>query len=324
MTDPIKIVCSLKRGCAELETACQDLESVTVVTAAPDAAGIGAEVGDADVLVINNAFYTPELAAIVKQNARKLRWIQFYSTGYNNAETHGLPAGVTLTNAGSVYAPVVAEHALALVLALVRRVPQMERARLRRQFDQLETASHLNTLRERTLLAVGFGGIGKAAAMRASVFDMRVVGVASSERTDPLAERVVTLDQLHNVLPDADVVILSLPLLDETKGAFGAREFAAMKRSAVFVNVGRGALVDEHALIDALREGRIAGAGLDVFTTEPLPEESALWDLDNVIISPHVGGFGDPATLRDLTAIGRDNVGRFINGQPLNNVLDVS
>ena len=97
-----------------------------------------------------------------------------------------------------------------------------------------------------------------------------------------------------------------------------------MKRSAVFVNVGRGALTDENTLIDALREGRIAGAGLDVYTTEPLPAESELWNLDNVIISPHVGGFGDPATLRDLTVIGRDNVGRFINGQALNNVLDIS
>jgi len=324
MADPIKIVCSLKRGCAELTTACQDLESVTVVTVASDAAAIGAEIAAADVLVINNAFYTAELAAIVREQARRLQWIQFYSTGYNNAETHGLPDGVTLTNAGSVYAPVVAEHAMALALALVRRVPHIERARQRKLFEQLETASHLNSLREGTLLAVGFGGIGKATATRASGFGMRVIGVASREREDPLAERIVTLDHLHDVLPDADVVVLSLPLLDGTKGVFGAREFAAMKRSAVFVNVGRGALTDENALIDALREGRIAGAGLDVYTTEPLPAESELWNLDNVIISPHVGGFGDPATLRDLTVIGRYNVGRFINGQALNNVLDIS
>ena len=114
MADPIKIVCSLKRGCVELTTACQDLESVTVVTVASDAAAIGAEIADADVLVINNAFYTAKLAAVVHEQARRLQWIQFYSTGYNNAETHGLPDGVTLTNAGSVYAPVVAEHAMAL------------------------------------------------------------------------------------------------------------------------------------------------------------------------------------------------------------------
>ena len=97
-----------------------------------------------------------------------------------------------------------------------------------------------------------------------------------------------------------------------------------MKSSAVVVNVGRGALVDEGALIRALEERRIAGAGLDVYTTEPLPEDSPLWDLDNVIISPHVGGFGDPSTLGDLTAIGRDNVVRFVAGAPLINVLDIS
>lgn len=324
MADPIKIVCSLKRGCEELTTACQDFESVTVVTVAPDAAAMGAAISDADALVINNAFYTPELADMVHRKAHKLRWIQFYSTGYNNAETHGLPDGVTLTNAGSVYAPPVAEHAMALALALLRQIPQMERDRLHRHFDQLKTAVRLNTLREATLLAVGFGGIGRATATRAKGFGMRVIGVASSARNEPLAERVVTLKQLHDVLPEADVVVLSLPLLDKTKDVFGAPEFAAMKHSAVFINVGRGALVDENALIDALRERRIAGAGLDVYTTEPLPTGSALWDLDNVIISPHVGGFGDPATLRDLTAIGRDNVERFIKAQALNNVLDIS
>lgn len=324
MSEPIKIVCSLKRGCAELATACADLENVSVVTVDPDAASIGREIGDADALVINNAFYTPEFAKVVHDKAGKLRWIQFYSTGYNNAEANGLPAGVTLTNAGSVYAPVVAEHAMALTLALVRQVPHMERERLRQSFDQLAFATRLETLRERTLLAVGFGGIGRGVAERAKGFAMRVIGVASRARQDPLAERVIPLNELHDVLPEADAVVLSLPLLDETKGTFDAAAFDAMKSTAVFVNVGRGALVDEDALISALRERRIMGAGLDVYTTEPLPMESPLWDLDNVIISPHVGGFGDPATLRDLTIIGRENVGRFIAGQPLNNVLDIS
>tara|TARA_A100001037_G_scaffold305710_2_gene346948 strand:- start:6885 stop:7859 length:975 start_codon:yes stop_codon:yes gene_type:complete len=324
MADPIKIVCSLKRGCMELAEACADLENVTVTAVESEPESIGAEIEDADALVINNAFYTAELAAIVHDKAARLRWIQFYSTGYNNAEAHGIPKDVVLTNAGSVYAPPVAEHALALVLALVRRLPHMERERLRKHFNQLETASHLSTLRGATLLAVGFGGIGKSAAKRALAFDMRVIGVASREREDALAERVVGLDRLGEVLPGADVIILSLPLLDETAGVFGAAEFAAMKSSAVVVNVGRGALVDEGALIRALEERRIAGAGLDVYTTEPLPEDSPLWELDNVIISPHVGGFGDPSTLGDLTAIGRDNVVRFVAGAPLINVLDIS
>ena len=274
--------------------------------------------------MINNAFYTADLADIAHNKVPKLRWIQFYSTGYNNAETFGLPSGVTLTNAGSVYAPSIAEHAMTLLLALVRQIPHMERGRLRKHFDQLETASHLNTLREATLLAVGFGGIGREVARRATSFGMRVIGVARTAREEPPAERVVSLAELHDVLPEADAVISSLPLLDDTEGTFGAREFDAMKPSAVFVNVGRGALVDEDALVRALRERRIAGAGLDVYTVEPLPVESPLWELDNVIISPHVGGFGDPATLRDLTDIGRDNVERFITGQPLNNVLDIS
>ena len=324
MVEPIKIVCCLKRGCAELTAACAEFDNVTISTVAPDAAALEAELRDADVLVTNNAFYTAGLAEIAHNGAPKLRWIQFYSTGYNNAETFGLPSGVTLTNAGSVYAPPVAEHAMTLLLALVRQIPHMERGRLRKHFDQLETASHLNTLRGATLLAVGFGGIGREVARRAASFGMRVIGVARTAREEPPAERVVALVELHDVLPEADAVISSLPLLDDTVSTFGAREFAAMKPSAVFVNVGRGALVDEDALVQALRERRIAGAGLDVYTVEPLPVENPLWELDNVIISPHVGGFGDPATLRDLTAIGRDNVERFITGQPLNNVLDVS
>jgi len=324
MNKSVKIVCSLKRGCVELSEACADLDHVTIATVGSDSVSIGAEIEDADALVINNAFYTAELAAVIHKKATQLRWIQFYSTGYNNAEAHGIPKNVILTNAGSVYAPPVAEHAMALVLALVRRLPHMERERLRKQFNQLETAAHLSTLRGATLLAVGFGGIGKLAAKRALAFDMRVIGVARREREDKLAERVVSLDRLGEVLPEADAVILSLPLLVDTAGIFGVSEFAAMKNSAVFVNVGRGALVDEDALVNALREQDIAGAGLDVYTTEPLPQNHPLWDLDNVIISPHVGGFGDQSTLGDLTAIGRDNVVRFVTGAPLVNVLDIS
>ena len=177
MMEPVKIVCCLKRGCAELTAACAEFDNVTISTTAPDAAALEAELRDADVLVINNAFYTADLADIAHNKAPKLRWIQFYSTGYNNAETFGLPSGVTLTNAGSVYAPPVAEHAMTLLLALVRQIPHMERGRLRKHFDQLETASHLNTLREATLLAVGFGGIGREVARRATSFGMRVIGV---------------------------------------------------------------------------------------------------------------------------------------------------
>ena len=324
MPKTAKIVCSLKRGCKELSEACVDLDHVTIATVDPDPASIEAEIQDADALVINNAFYTSELAAVVQKKAKVLRWIQFYSTGYNNAEAHGIPKNVVLTNAGSVYASPVAEHAMALVLALVRCLPHMERERSRKQFNQLGTAPHLSTLRGATLLAVGFGGIGKSVAKRALAFDMRVIGVASKERDDRLAERVVGLDRLSEVLPEADAVILSLPLLVATVEIFGTSEFSAMKHSAVFVNVGRGALVDEAALVHALQEQRITGAGLDVYRTEPLPPNHPLWDLDNVIISPHVGGFGDPSTLNDLTAIGRDNVSRFVTGSPLLNVINIS
>ena len=324
MVDAVKIVCLLKRGSSELAAACADLSNVAIVTVAPDPSSIEAEISDADVLVANNAFYTADVAQLLRRAAPRLRWIQFLSTGYNNAESNGLPDGVTLTNAGSIYAPPVAEHAMALLLALVRQVPQMERNRLRRHWDQLEAAEPLDSLRERSLLAVGFGGIGREIAKLSQPLDMRVIGVARTSRDDPLAERVIALEQLPNMLSEADAVALSLPLSDETKGLFGKAAFSAMKQSAVFVNVGRGAVVDTDALVAALRERQIAGAALDVYPTEPLHADSPLWDLENVIISPHIGGWGFTGTMRDLVKLARDNIGRFIAGEPLNNILNIS
>ena len=161
------------------------------------------------------------------------------------------------------------------------------------------------------------GNIGRAAARIAKTFDMRVIGVSRTSRTDAYADRTVEVEQLSNVLPEADALLISVPLTPATRHLVGASELARLKPSAVLINVARGEVVDEAALVRALAEGTLAGAGLDVFFEEPLPPDHALWRLHNVILSPHVGGYGDPDLLGGLARHFRANLVRFLAGQPL-------
>ncbi|HEX7667642.1 MAG TPA: D-2-hydroxyacid dehydrogenase, partial [Polyangiaceae bacterium] len=176
-----------------------------------------------------------------------------------------------------------------------------------------------------TILIVGLGRIGEALAKRAKAFDVKMIGVKRSpdRRHDESigVDRVVGLADLDAVLPEADHVVLALPLTGETRHLFDARRIARMKRDAFLYNVGRGALVDEPALVQALIEKRIAGAGLDVFEEEPLPAESPLWKLENVILTPHVSGITPRYYERAAAIFGR-NLRKFLDGAPLENRFD--
>jgi phosphoglycerate dehydrogenase-like enzyme len=193
----------------------------------------------------------------------------------------------------------------------------MERGRAQGRWVQGAIRDSLSCLRTRTLVVLGMGNIGRAAARIAKTFDMRAIGVSRTPRTDPHADRVVDVEQLSTVLPEADALLIAVPLTPATRHLVGAGELARLKPSAVLINVARGEVVDEAALVRALADGRLAGAGLDVFAEEPLSPDHALWRLDNVIISPHVGGYGDPHLLEGLARHFRANLDRFLAGQPL-------
>ena len=257
--------------------------------------------------------------------ADELRWIQSWSAGLDwllDADAR-LPAGLQVTSASGVHAVPIAEHVFALLLAVARRLP----AHLDAQRDGVwdpDRAAGTFELEGRRLVLLGVGEIGGRVARLASAFGMFVTAVQhhSDDSSVPGVDRTVTNDGLLDVLPETDVVVMSLPLTDATRGIVGAGTFAALPDHAVLVNVGRGETVDQSALVAALRAGRIAAACLDVTDPEPLPPDSPLWALDNALVTPHVAGQAPHYADRAL-AIFLDNLGRYRRGQPLANAVDL-
>lgn len=251
--------------------------------------------------------------------ARRLRWIQSSSAGVDRLLYPALvTSDITVTNARGVFDDAMAEYALGCMLVFAKGLATTI------LHSREGTWEYRNTepLAGRLLVVVGAGPIGTAVARTGSAIGMHVEGVASASRpaTEPY-RRIAGSADLLEVISAADYVVNTLPLTDSTEGAFGERAFAAMKPTARFLNLGRGATVDEDALVHALREGRIAGAALDVFRTEPLPAGSPLWGMANVIVSPHMAGdlVGWEAKVVDVF---RDNLERWLRGDTLRNVVD--
>lgn len=272
------------------------------------------------VLVLMGQTYTEGIASALERSP-SARLIQLLTAGYDRLEKLGVPAHVEVATAGPSRSPAVAEHAMALMLSCARNLPQAHAAQRERRWST-EPRKGIGMLLESTLLVVGFGSIGQELAERARAFGMRVEGVNRSGRPHPLAERMYTPDRLGEALGNADFVVLALPSTAESRRLFGRDQFDAMKPSAVLVNVGRGDIVDTHALVEALRDGRVRGAALDVMDPEPLPADSPLWALDNVVITPHVGGIGGAVGNGILARFVAENVGRVLSGEPARFVVD--
>ena len=268
--------------------------------------------------------YGPALAQAVRA-APRLRWLQLLSTGQEALEQNGVPAHVTVTGVGNSSAAVVAEHAMALLLALARRIPEAAVQGQRAKWDR-SLAANVTSLEGKTLCLAGYGRIGKEIARRAQAFGMRCIAVNRSGRNDApdLAQQVLPVARMREALAQAQALAISLPLASDTQGLFGAREWAACKRGALIVNVGRGATIDTASLVAALHEGQIGGAGLDVTEPEPLPDGHPLWTAPGVLISPHVGGAGSAEGLKRLAALVQENIRRFRAGEPLLHGIDVA
>jgi len=283
---------------------------------ADDAAAMRSAVGDADALWLWPHFYDADLLAALER-APRLRWLQLVTMGYDPIEEHGAPAHVTVTNAGDAYAPTVAEHAVASLLALVRRIPAaLERARTQ-TWAQAEIGPRVGTLNGSTVAVLGFGNIGRAVAERLRGFDVRVVAVTRTGAPHPLADECAAESALHEVLRRSDAVVVAVPLTARTRGMLNADALAALPPHAVVVNVARGPVIDQRALADALANGTLGGAALDVVNPEPLPENDPLWSAPNVLITPHVAGFGGDVAARRILALVERNLALFAAGRPL-------
>lgn len=241
-----------------------------------------------------------------------LAWVQSGAAGFDHPIFGQLiDKGAALTTSHG-QAVGMAEYVLATVLDVFQRGPERRAAQAGRAWTRLAFREVMNS----RWLIVGFGAIGQGVATRASAFGAHITGVRRDQAPHPAADRIAALDDLPALLPEADVVVLCAPLTAETRHVAGAGFFAAMKDGAVLVNVGRGPLVDEAALLAALDAGKPAHAVLDVFETEPLPEASRFWDHPRVTLTPHASGITEGQHARN-DALFLENLGRYVRGEPL-------
>lgn len=256
-----------------------------------------------------------------------LRWVQARNAGAGQHVAQAIDIDreaverVAITTASGVHAIPLAEFTLLGLLAFAKRLPRMQSDKARRRWPDQEQPS--GELRGQTLLIVGAGAIGAEIARLAKAFGMEVLAIKRDVgEAVPNVDEIHPIDDLHELAARADAVVSVLPGTEATRGLLDARMFSAVKPGAVFVSVGRGTAVDEAALVGALRDGTLAGAALDVFEHEPLPPESPLWELDNVILSPHEAA-RVPAEEGRQVELFCDNLRRFLAGEELRNRVDL-
>lgn len=265
-------------------------DDLTVISASNKEESLSA-LPDAEVLVCNSGGWDERYLDVLDSD----NWIQITSTGYDAYPISRIrERDITFTNATGNYGPVVAEHTFALALSFTRMIPQF----VQKQEDKIwgprtEISLELSDWKDHTLTVYGLGDIGESIAKRGMAFEMNVYGIKQSpEDYDGSlpSEHVLSPAEFYDVLPETDLLVAVVPLTEETRGSINWEVFDAPPNSAILINVSRGPVVDEGALIEALRSDEIAGAGLDVFEAEPLPKDSPLWERDDVILTPHVGG----------------------------------
>lgn len=295
----------------------QQIEAVSEqlhIIEAQNAAAALREIGDTEVVFggFNRTLF---------ENAEQLKWVQVLSAGVDGFLFPEFVQGpVILTSAKGFVGPHLADQAWALILGLLRGIGRSVRERTWDNRMSIRLATW--ELSERTLGIVGLGGTGIDVARRAQGFDMRVIAVDPETVDAPsFVHEVWQMERFHELLAQSDVVAICAPLTPETQGMFDDAAFQAMQSHALLVNVTRGKIVDGPALLRALNNGSIGGAGLDVTPEEPLSMESPLWDMPNVIITPHVAG-GSPIRLDRTVGLFCDNLERLLVGKPLLSVID--
>lgn len=262
------------------------------------------------------------------RDAKKLKWIHSTAAGVAQLMYPELrDSGIVVTNPSGIFSIPMGEHTMGLLLALARNFPDSVRQQDRARWSQQELwdkPQRLTELNGKLLLIVGYGSIGHEVAKRAKALEMRVWGVTRSGEGDrAFVERIVPSSRLQEVLPDADYVVIAAPETKETKHLIGGAEIARMRRGARLVNVARGSLLDETALVHALESGALGGAALDVAQTEPLSAESPLWKAPNLLITPHTSAVSDRLWTRQ-TALLLNLLERWFSGGDLLNRVDFS
>jgi len=255
--------------------------------------------------------------------AERLRWIQYPGAGVDKVlKIPEIVAGnVVVTNCRGAFAVTMAEYTLGAMLYFSRSLGFFTRMQMEQRWEQQAARPNLNEINGLTLGIVGLGDTGRAIATRATAFDMEVLAIAATTNKPDYAHSVWGIDRLDELLERSDFVVLTVPLTPDTYELIGRQQLARMKPSAYLINICRGPVVDEQALVAALEAGHLAGAALDVFSQEPLAKESKLWAMENVLITPHVSGDSTQHRRRVIGVL-LENLRRFQAGEPLVNVVD--
>ena len=315
---PALLVCLTDDQLADLDRVRSIADGFQVVRAV-DEGTLRAHLDEAEVVL---GFLPPALVA----EAPRLRWIQSWSAGLDWLVEHeafdaAAHPDLVVTSASGIHAVPIGEHVFALLLALSRKLPRAFRDRRDRQWRGAAYDDAFEWLGKR-LVMIGAGSIGERVIELAGAFGMTAVAVRASGGETPGALRTVTPDAMAAELAEADAVVAALPLTDATYRMLDAETFGAMKPGAVFVNVGRGETVDQYDLVEALQSGQVGAVGLDVVEDEPLPASSPLWDLETVILTPHVAG-DSPQYAERALALFADNLERWRAGRDLRNRVDL-
>jgi phosphoglycerate dehydrogenase-like enzyme len=287
----------------------------------PDYDKLPEELPDTDI------FVGYSLRAKQLKDAKKLKWLHSTAAGVAQLMYPQLrDSGILVTNPSGVFSVPMAEHTMGSLLALARNFPDSVRQQDRANWAQQQLwdmPQHLVEVNGRVLLIVGYGSIGRELAKRARAFEMRVWGVTRSGEGDHThAERIFPAARLHEALPEADYVVISAPETAATKHLIGTAEIAKMKRGARLINVGRGSLLEEEALIGALKSGALGGAAIDVAQTEPLPADSPLWKAPNLMITPHTSAISERLWNRQAALL-VELLERWFDGKEMFNRVDL-
>lgn len=288
-----------------------------------EAAGsLNALLAEAEVL-----FTSPLMPPDIVQRSPRLRWIQLTSAGVDRMlDGEVAHSGWTITTATGIHAVPIGEYVMAVMLAFAKGLPGAMRA----QGERTWRPYLAEELHGKTVGVIGLGAIGGYVAKLAKADGMRVLAtrrstqerVSGADAGNGDVDELLPPSELPHLLAESDYVVVAVPLTPESRGLIGERELGAMKPSARLVNIARGAVIDEGALVAALKEGRIAGAALDVFEKEPLPAESELWGMENVILTPHISG-GTPVYMERAVELFCENLRRYLAGEALRNTVDV-
>ncbi|MBI2137728.1 D-2-hydroxyacid dehydrogenase [Candidatus Woesearchaeota archaeon] len=270
---------------------------------------------DTDILICSNYSFSESWLAV----AKKLKWIQSIAAGNEKLIPFLKSTQLMLTDSSGVHAEPISEHVIGYMLLFERQLLAAIKCQEKNEWGRGMAVGELNG---KTVLIVGFGAVGRGIARLCRCFGMRVIATKRSASASEEGIEIHQPSELPELLPLADYVVLSLPATNETRRMFGAKEFSLMKYSAHFINIARGSVADEAALIEALKAGKIAGAALDVFEQEPLPKESPLWEMENVIITPHNSGM-TPYYMDRMIKIFCSNLNAYMDGKPMPTLVDL-